>query len=189
MKSTTKRDGDCREVKRKILKAGSSFLLILFLVLASSNLEADPPKPFTCDKYLGEPGKWGQEVGLIFVGQVIEVSFRGKAPNEFECDHTSHGASVPIRYRIVEVLRGDLRAGTEVRVGRSLCGFVREDFPPGKRNIVAVEKCHPLATCKYQLIERDHYKHYFSEYIPYTLENRNKAKLFISCLKEYRKEK
>ena len=79
-----------------------------------------------------------------------------------------------VRHKIVEVLLGDLKAESELKISHHWCEFYEERFPIGAKLIIGLNTRINRAP--------EHGKVAWE--LPFNPENREKAKTFIQCVRD-----
>ena len=133
--------------------------------------------PWLKKLFENRPSPWDssrQHVSSVFVGEVVWAQLRKEV--EFVDCGMGVGAR-DVRYRVTEVLMGDLKVGSEVKLRHDWCSFFDDIYIPGNKIIIGFnERTYSNFPELASLIGKVNWE------LPFSPEKHEIAKTFIQCI-------
>lgn len=172
---------------KRLISLPTAFIVLFLIFVTPAVLSADSKNLWqdnSCIKELknrvmpwekGIPWQaWQQQVSKVFVGEVVRAQPRKEA-GDIDCGIGTRD----VKHRITEVLMGDMKLGSEIKLDHRWCGPGKEIYFPEAKFIIGLntrvdknfsETAPPNGAIAWGL--------------PFNPENRGNAETFIQCIQD-----
>ena len=175
---------------KRLISLPTAFIVFFLIFVVPSVLSADSKNIWQDDSCIVELknsnlpevihvtrwSSWHQHVSKVFVGEVIWAQ-----PPEEAVTHACGFAGFnrrDVRHKVMEILMGDMKLGSEVTLTHDWCDFFEEIYPLGAKFIIGLN-----FTLYSKFPEREPNGKVAWE-LPFNPENRENAKTFIQCIQD-----